>query len=46
MEKNSFLSEIIVSELLALICLYKEDNTRHRRSMCKDSVLRFCIALT
>ena len=36
-EKNcekSFVSELIVSELVALNCLYKEDNTCHRQSMC------------
>ena len=45
-EKKPFLSEIIVSEKVALNCLYKEDKTCHRRSMCKQKVLRFCIALT
>ena len=44
--KKSFVSEIIVSELVVLNCLYKEDNTCHRQSMCKQTVLRFCIALT
>ena len=33
-EKNSFLFEIIVSELVALNCLYKEENTCHGQSMC------------
>ena len=28
-EKNSFVFEIIVSELVALNCLYKEENTCH-----------------
>ena len=32
-EKKSFVSEIIVSELVALNCFYKEDNTSHRQSM-------------
>ena len=45
-EKKSFLCEIIVSELIVLNCLYKEDNTCHRQSMCKQTVLRFFIALT
>ena len=45
-EKRSFLSEIIVSELVVLNCLYKEENTFHRQSMCKQTVLRFFIALT
>ena len=33
-EKKSFVSEIIVSELVALNCLYEEENTCHRQSMC------------
>ena len=33
-EKMSFVSEIIVSELVALNFLYKEENTCHRQSMC------------
>ena len=33
-EKKSFISEKIVPELVALNCLYKEDNTCHRQSMC------------
>ena len=44
-EKKSFVSEIMVSELLALNSLYKEDNTCHRRSIWKETVLRFCITL-
>ena len=32
-EKKSFVSEIIVSKLVALNFLYKEDNTSHRQSM-------------
>ena len=32
-EKKSFVSEIIVSELVALNCPYKEENTSHRQSM-------------
>ena len=34
MEKKSFLSEIIVSELVASNCLYKEEKTCHCQSMC------------
>ena len=45
-QKKSFVSQIIVSELVALNILYKEDNNCHRRSMCKQTVLRFSIALT
>ena len=33
-EKKSFVSEIIVSELVAINCLYKEGNTCHPHSMC------------
>ena len=32
--KKSFVSEIIVSELVALLCLYEEDNIGHRESIC------------
>ena len=32
-EKKAFVSEIIVSELVALNFLYKEENTSHRQSM-------------
>ena len=32
-EKKSFVSEILVSELVALNWLYKEDNTSIRQSM-------------
>ena len=32
-EKKSFVSEIIVSELVALNFLSKEENTSHRQSM-------------
>ena len=45
-EKKPFISEIIVSELVALNCLYKDYNTCHRRSMCEQTVLTFCLALT
>ena len=44
-EKKFFVSEIIVSELVVLNCLYKEENTCHRQSMCQETGLRFCIAL-
>ena len=33
-QKKFFVSEIIVSELVALNFLYKEENTSHRQSMC------------
>ena len=45
-EKRSFVSEIIVSELVALNFLYKEENTYHRQSMSKLTVLRISRALT
>ena len=45
-QKKSFVSEIILSELVALNCLYKEGNTCHRQAMCQQTVLRFSIALT
>ena len=32
-EKKSFVSELIVSELVALNFPYKEENTSHRQSM-------------
>ena len=32
-EKKYFVSDIIVSELVALNSLYKEENTSHRQSM-------------
>ena len=44
--KMSFVSEIIVSELVALNFLYKEENTYHRQSMSKLTVLRISRALT
>ena len=33
-QKKSFVSEIIVCELVALNCLYKEEDTCHRQPMC------------
>ena len=45
-EKKSFVSEIIVSQLVALNFLYKEENTSHRQSMSELTVLRICSALT
>ena len=32
-QKKSFVCEIIISELVALSCFYKEGNTCHRQSM-------------
>ena len=45
-EKKYFVSEIIVSELVELNCLYIEEIPCHRQSMCKQIVLRFFIELT
>ena len=45
-QKKSFVSEIMVSELVALNCFYKEENTCNRQSMCQQTVLRFSVALT
>ena len=33
-EKNFFVLEIITSEFVALNCLYQEENTCHRHSVC------------
>ena len=33
-EKKLLVFEIIASELVALNCLYEEENTCHRQSMC------------
>ena len=45
LENKSFLFKIIVSKLNDLICLYEEENTCHRKSMCQQTVLKFYIAL-
>ena len=44
-QKRFFLFEIIPSELVALNCLYLEENTCFPQLMCKLKVLRFCISL-
>ena len=33
-EKKLFVFEIIASKLIALNCLYKEENTSHQQLMC------------
>ena len=33
-QKKSFVSEILISELVVLNCFYKEANTCHCQSMC------------
>ena len=45
-QKKFSLFEIITSEFLALNCLYQEQNTCHRHSVCEETVLRFCMSLT
>ena len=37
-EKKTFVSQVIVSELVALNFLYKEENTSHRQSMSQLTV--------
>ena len=44
--KKSFVSERIVSELVALNFLHIEENTCHRQSMWQQTALRICIELT
>ena len=34
LDKRYYLFKIIVSELVELICLYEDENTCHRQSMC------------
>ena len=43
--KKLFVSEIIVSELLPLNCIYQEGITCQQKSMFSQTVLRFCISL-
>ena len=45
-DQKSFVSDIIVSELVALNGLYEEGNTCHRQSMCWQTVLKHCVGLT
>ena len=45
-QKKFFLFETIASELVTLNCLYKEENTWHRHSVCWETVLRFSMSLT
>ena len=44
-EKKFFVSEILVSELVALNCLYQKENPFHQQSICQQTSLRFYIAL-
>ena len=45
MKRKVFVFEIIASELIALDCLYYEENTCHPQGMCEQTVLRFCILI-
>ena len=45
-EAKFFVFEIIASEFVALNCLYQEENTCNRHSVCWETVLRFCISPT
>ena len=39
-EKKLFVFEIIASELVALNCLFSEENTCHQQSMCLQPVIK------
>ena len=41
-----FVFEIIASEFVVLNCLYQEANNCPRHSVCKETVLGFCIIVT
>ena len=43
--KKRFIFEIITSEFVVLNCLYQEENTCHRHSVCYETVLGFCTSL-
>ena len=43
--KKLFVFEIIASELVALNCLYSEENTCHQQSMCQQKLIRLCVLL-
>ena len=45
-QKKFFLFETIASELVTLNCLYKEENTCNRHSVCWERLLRFSMSLT
>ena len=45
-QEKFFVFEIIAFEYVALNCLYQEENTCHRHSVCWETVLRFCVSLT
>ena len=44
--RKFFVFEIIPSEFVALNCLYQEENTCHRNSVCQETVFRFWRSLT
>ena len=45
-QKKFFLFEIIPSELVAPNCLYQEENTWNRHTVCWETALRFTISVT
>ena len=45
-ERKFFVFEMLASEFVALNCLYQEENTSHRHSVCQVTVLRLCTSLT
>ena len=44
-QQELFLFVIIASEFDRLNCLYQEENTSHRHSVCYETVLRFSVSL-
>ena len=44
--RNFFVFQIIPSEFVALNCLYQEENTCHRNSVCQETAFRFWVSLT
>ena len=44
-EEKLFVFEITSSELVALNCLYSEENTCHQQSMYEQTLIRLCIGL-
>ena len=44
-EKMFFIYERIASELAVFNCLYSEEDSCHRQSICQQTFLRICISL-
>ena len=42
-EEKLFVFEITSSELVALNCLYSEENTCHQQSMYEQTLIRLCM---